>query len=69
MDLEDYVINELMETSVENEYLVTDLVRNTQSYTLTLKDSNLTTGTYKIIFTLYDGNNIISQMDKSIIIK
>lgn len=69
VDLEDYVINELMETSVENEYLVTDLVQNTQSYTLTLKDSNLVTGTYKIIFTLYDGNNIISQMDKSIIIK
>ena len=69
IDLNDFVTNTLVATNVSKEYLVTDLVRATQNYTLTIKDSNLTTGTYKVVFTLYDGTNKICDMDKAIIIK
>ena len=69
VDLKDYVTNTLTTTNVAKEYLVTDLVNATQNFTLTTKDSGLTTGTYKVIFTLYDGNNKICDMDKAIIIK
>ncbi len=67
--LTDYVTNTLTTTDIENEYLVTNLVRNQQNYTLTLKNSGLITGTYKIVFSLYDGQTKISDMDKTIIIK
>ena len=69
VDLKDFVTNSLIATSVTKEYLVTDLVKSSQNFTLTTKDSELTTGTYKIVFTLYDGNNKICDMNKFIIIK
>ena len=69
VDLKDFVTNSLIATSVSKEYLVTDLVRATQNFKLTLKNGNLRTGTYKIVFTLYDGTNKICDMDKAIIIK
>ena len=69
VDLDDFVTNNLTTTSVTNEYLVTDLVRASQNYTLTTNSSNLVTGTYKIVFTLYDGTNRICDMHKSVIIK
>ena len=68
VDLADYVTNTLQTTSVEKEYLVTDNAQDTQQFTLNLKD-NLTTGTYKIVFSLYDGENYIGNVDKMIIIK
>lgn len=69
VDLRNYINHALSSTGRENEYLVTDLVRATQNFTLTLKNGNLRTGTYKIRFTLYDGNNRICDMDKVVIIK
>ena len=69
VDLKDFVTNSLIATNISKEYLVTDLVRATQNYTLTTKAGGLTTGTYKIVFTLYDGTNKICDMDKAIIIK
>ena len=69
IDLRSYVTNTLVSTNVQNEYLVTDLLYATQNFTLTLKNTGLTTGTYKIVFTLYDGNNRICDMHKTIIIK
>ena len=69
IDLADFVTNTLITTNVENEYLVTDNVRTTQNFTLTLNNGDLTTGTYKVMFTLYDGTNRISDMNKMIIIK
>ena len=69
IDLRNYVTNTLISTIVQNEYLVTDLLYSTQNFTLTLKNTGLTTGTYKIVFTLYDGNNRICDMHKTIIIK
>ena len=69
VDIKDYVTNNLASTSVAREYLVTDLVTASQSFRLTTKDTGLTTGTYKVVFTLYDGNNKICDMHKAIIIK
>lgn len=69
VDLRNYISHALPTTGNENEYLVTDLVKATQNFKLTLKNGNLRTGTYKIVFTLYDGNNKICDMDKAIIIK
>ena len=69
VNLSDYVTNTLLSTGNENEYLVTDLVRQTQNYNLITKNGNLKTGTYKIVFTLYDGNNLISNMHKAVIIR
>ena len=69
VDLRNYISHALPTTGNENEYLVTDLVKATQSFKLTLKNGNLRTGTYKIVFTLYDGNNRICDVDKAVIIK
>ena len=68
MNLSDYVSNTLTATSVQNEYLVTDNVQDTQNFNLKLKE-NLVTGTYKIVFSLYDGENYIGNVEKMIIIK
>lgn len=68
VDLADYVSTELTSTSTEKEYLVTDLVQASQNYTLTLKQG-LKTGTYKIRFSLYDNDTLITSVDKPIIIK
>lgn len=69
VDLGDFVTNTLVSTSVTNEYLVTDSVLATQNYTLNLKNTGLTSGTYKVVFSLYDGTNKICDMNKSVIIK
>ena len=69
VNLRDYVTNTLTSTSIAYEYLVTDSLLATQNYTLTLKNKGLKTGTYKVVFTLYDGTNKICDMNKSIIIK
>jgi len=68
VDLAGYVTNNLVSTAVTNEYLVTDSLQASQTYTITL-DEGLTTGTYKIRFSLYDNDVFIDSMDKSIIIK
>ena len=68
VNLSTYVTNALTSTSVTNEYLVTSNVQASQNYTLTTR-TNLTTGTYKIRFSLYDDDVLITNMDKSVIIK
>ncbi len=68
VNLADYVSNTLTATSVPNEYLVTDNVQDTQNFNLKLKE-NLITGTYKVVFSLYDGENYIGNVEKMIIIK
>ena len=69
VDLRNYISNAIPSTGVENEYVVTSTVRATQNFTLPIKNGNLRTGTYKIVFTLYDGNNKICDMNKVVIIK
>lgn len=68
VDLSDYVTNNLTATTNTNEYLVTNNVLAEQHFVLTT-DTGLTTGTYKVRFSLYDGNVLISNVDVPIIIK
>lgn len=68
VDLNEYVENNLIATAIKNEYLVTDNPKSIQNLQLTLK-SNLLQGTYKVIFTLYDGDRAIGDVEKMIIIK
>lgn len=68
VNITDYVENTLTATTIANEYLVTDAPQATQNFTLKLKE-NLVSGTYKIVFSLYDGDNYIGNVDKMIIIK
>lgn len=68
VDLKDYVINTLNATTNTNEYLVTDTPQSTQQFTLNLKE-NIVSGTYKVTFSLYDGDNYIGNVEKMIIIK
>ena len=67
-DLAEYVTNTLIKTKIDKEYSVTDNAQTTQNYILNLKE-NLITGTYKIVFSLYDGENYIGNVEKMIIIK
>ena len=73
VDLDDFVTNTLITTNVENEYLVVEMLSSThnysQNYTLTMNSSDLVTGTYKVVFSLYDGTNRICDMHKPIIIR
>lgn len=66
--LADYVTNTLTATTVTNEYLVTDNPQTTQNFVLNLKE-NIMSGTYKVVFSLYDGDNYIGNVEKMIIIK
>ena len=66
--MKDYVTNTLTTTAFTNEYLVTDNPQATQNFVLNLKE-NIMSGTYKIVFSLYDGDNYIGNVEKMIIIK
>lgn len=68
VNLADYISDTLTSTSTPNEYLVTNNLGSTQNLVLQMLN-NLTTGTYKVVFSLYDGNNFIANMNKYIIIK
>ena len=68
VNLKDYVTDTLTDTGTENEYLVTDNPQATQNFTLRLKE-NIMSGTYKFIFSLYDGDNYIGEVEKMVIIK
>jgi hypothetical protein len=68
VDLADYVTDSLTKTENENEYLVTDSAKQTQTFKLQLKE-NLISGTYKVVFTLYDGDKYIGDVEKMLIIK
>lgn len=70
VDLQNYVTNTLtVSDATLKEYLVTNQVTASQNMTLVLKNTGLTSGTYKVRFTLYDGTVKICDMDKPIIIK
>ena len=47
---------------------MTDKPQATQNFTLRLKE-NIMSGTYKFIFSLYDGDNYIGEVEKMVIIK
>ncbi len=70
VDLADYVTNSLATTSGDKEYLVSAEPKEgeTISYTINLKE-NLTSGTYRLTFALYDGDTYITEVYDYIIIK
>ncbi len=68
VDLAGYVSNTLTATSNEKEYSVSTYPTATMRYFLDLKE-NLTTGTYKLVFKLYDSGAYIGEAYEYIIIK
>lgn len=68
VDLKDYVSTILTATPREKEYVVSTGPLPTATYYLTLKD-NLVTGTYKLVYKLYDGNTYIGETYEYMIIK
>ena len=68
VDLKDYVSTILTSTSREKEYEVSTNPLPSATYYLNLKE-NLVTGTYKLVYKLYDGNTYIGEVYEYLIIK
>lgn len=68
VDLQDYVENGLVPTSKTKEYDVTKSPQATTTFTLTLKP-NLVTGTYKLVYKLYDNDTYVGEDYEYIVIK
>ncbi len=69
VDLDDYLIsNGFSNTNVAMEYMCINNPSASNNVNLRLKD-NLSTGTYRIVFSLYDGNSYIGNIYKYIIIE
>lgn len=68
VDLQDYITTKLTPTKVEKEYEVSTNPSETVTYFLYLKD-NLVTGTYKLVYKLYDGNSYVGEAYEYMIIK
>ena len=71
VDLADYVNETLVTTEINKVYKVTDTPQansGENAFNLTLKE-DLTTGTYKFTFMLYDGDNYIGNVEDMVIIK
>lgn len=68
VDLADYVTNTLTESNKEKEYILTESPEANSTNSLTLKE-NLISGTYKLVYKLYDGDNYIGEDYEYIIIK
>ena len=68
VDLQDYVLNTLATTDKEKEYMAFNHPNSSQNYFLRLK-SELMTGTYKLVYKLYDGENYVGEAYEYIVIK
>ena len=68
VNLQDYTSNNLTITEKENEYLIADDPNANMGYNLTLKE-NLMTGTYKVVYKLYDGDTYVGEAYEYMIIK
>jgi len=67
VDLADYVSTSLTATDVTGEYKVTDVLNDSMLFEITLKQ-NLMTGTYRLVFKLYDGDTYIGDAYEYIVI-
>lgn len=67
VNLQDYVANELTTTDISDIYLVTDNPTENFDFALNLKE-NLVTGTYKVVFYLYDNDVYIGEVYQYIVI-
>ncbi len=68
VDLKDFVSNNLASSGNELEYVLVNMPVNKSTYFFYLKD-NLVSGTYKIVYSLYDNDNFIGEIYKYLIIK
>ncbi len=68
VNIKDYVTNNYEETDIEYEYYLSKNPTSTFSSYIYLKP-NLKTGTYKLVFSLYDGNVYVGDVYQYIIIK
>lgn len=68
VDLQDYLIDNLQKTNKDKEYLVfaSPKETNTSYYAF---NTNLMTGTYKIVYKLYDGDTYVGEAFDYIVIK
>ena len=68
VDFQAFVVDTLITTNNQYEYLlITDPPENSQ-FTITLKDQ-LLTGTYRVAFRLYDDDTMIGEINRYIIVK
>lgn len=68
VNLTDYISNNLDLSEHKNEYVFSDKPTDSMEITLNTKN-NLTTGTYKIVFKLYDNSEYIGEDYEYVIIK
>ena len=68
VDLKDYITTTLEPTKREKEYVVTERPSENNTYFLLMKE-NLVTGTYKLVYRLYDGDVFIGEVYEYLIIK
>ena len=68
VNLSDYVTNTLTASGKSNEYYLSTSPTATATYFLYFKE-NLVSGTYKLVISLYDGDNYIGEIYQYIIIK
>ena len=68
VDMQDYVTTTLTPTIREKEYEISTNPQPSVTYFLYLKD-NLATGTYKLVYKLYDGNTYVGEAYEYMIIK
>ena len=70
VNLEDYITTTLNPADTENqyEYVFSNSPTGSQNHYITFK-SDLVTGTYKLVYKLYDGKNYVGEAYEYIIIK
>ena len=68
VDAADYFTDELTPSSTTNEYIISDDPDDEFDVTFTT-GTNLVSGTYKMVFILYDDTSAIGSVEKYFIIK
>ena len=68
VDIADYVENTLTPTAMENEYLISSSPIASMTHQMEFKE-DLVTGTYRIVYKLYDGNNYVGEAYEYVVIK
>ena len=68
VDLQDFISETLTTTNNTKEYLLTNSPARNNSFNLAMKNE-LLTGTYRLAFRLYDGNTLIGEVVRYIIVR
>ncbi len=68
VNIQDYITDTLVASTNSNEYILFENPSATNSMSLAM-ENNLLTGTYRVSFRLYDGNTMIGEIYKYIIVR